>query len=226
MTGALSLPSAVLALTDFGHQRAAFAILAFACLLISSFGLLKRLLDLKIPKLAVACSPEIKRCKQTAGTGENVAYRVSVINKGREPIRCCKARLWRITKDSSVEFDGDSPQLSFTPSGGPDSESKTLEYRVPHTLDVLYLHRNDSNKVVLATKVGGVELAWGHRPLREVFHSKGKYRLFVVVSGDPLVHVEMVLLFNWTGDYQSSELTLEKVEPSDALDPNPQPDLF
>jgi hypothetical protein len=214
MSGPFSVGFAFLGAFDFFGQRWLFVGLAFCSLLVLVWRQALQLLFLQTARLRVACSPQISCCRTLFGDRAHCAYRVRVRNIGRELITNCKVRLTSISRDNEILWNSDSPQLTFTPSEGADTLSKSLEYDVNHTIDILFLYRDKPDVVAIGTP----ELAWGYKRLGEIFSRGGDYRLHVRISGSPMVDLCLVLLFKWNCNYATSELWLEKVEPEGARD--------
>jgi hypothetical protein len=222
MSGPLSAIFAALGALNVSGQATLWVILAAICTGVIIYRQSRLILFLQDPKLGFFCSPKINDCRMLSGDGSNCAYRIRVINHACTDVHGAIGRLTSISGgDGLIRWNGDSPQLSFTPSAQKDAVGKTLEREIPHTLDVLFLYRDDSRRVSIGTKIGDKELVWGHKPLHEIFDAVGDYKLNIVVSGSPYVHAKMILLFRWTGNYVTSELWLDEIEPTEARDREP-----
>lgn len=114
----------------------------------------------------------------------------------------CKAYLVRIERGD--EKWPVNEQLTFSPSESHDSLAKTLHPGIEYTLDVLVIRSG-----------GGIHVCnekrdWRRWPrLGDIFSEPREYLLTVAIAGDGVNAQNFFLRFDWTGNWQTSWLTLE-----------------
>jgi hypothetical protein len=200
MSGGLSIPFAILGLTNAFSLRWLFVTLAFVALFI----LAGRLAFKCIPKLKIACGPNVNGCSVLAKWQPPARFwRLAVKTECLKSVTNCKGFLTRIDKDGENKWGDESQQLTFSQGEDPDALSKTVYNKVPAFLDVLVLTSN--NEIIPGTK----DRKWPYvASMRDIFSEPGQYILTVAVTGDGSPTINALLSFNWTGYWQTSQLTL------------------
>jgi hypothetical protein len=102
MADPLSAVFAFLGIFNILDQKTAWVVLAALCTFAIIIRQSQKILSLLIPRLRIACSPDIPLCKLESGDKSYFAYRVRVRNIGRQSVTHCNARLISISKDSRV----------------------------------------------------------------------------------------------------------------------------
>jgi hypothetical protein len=131
-------------------------------------------------------------------------FRLKVETAGAAAVSSCRGRLLWV-KRGEHQVVG-SMDLPFAPSEDADTQIKKIHAGVPAYLDVLTISKE--NKVEIASP--------GHRSPSHVrfdvaFAERAEYRLRVVVTSDaPATHCE--LLFRWTGDRNTAELSCKMLD--------------
>ena len=166
-------------------------------------------------KLQIACGPHIEGSVAQAWwtiNGEPLPvnfFRV-VVNATQDSqlVKNCTGFLTRIEKGRKTKWGGNNAQLTFAPAEKPDALSKTIRYPVAEYLDVLEV--TSRNQVFPGTKPTiGLRL-WPFVPaMDEIFSELGDYLLSVAITGKGVVpSITTLLKFNWTGNWETSSLSL------------------
>ena len=126
--------------------------------------------------------------------------RVDLLGKG--PVTNCSPRLLKIQKGEDVKWEGQAVELTFSPSEGADSQSKTLNDEIPEYVDVMIL----SSDGAMALGVKGWQ--WTYRPsLQEIFPERGEYFITIAVRGSSGATCKAVLRFVWN-EWDTSTLEI------------------
>jgi hypothetical protein len=117
-------------------------------------------------------------------------------------INNCKAYLIRIEKEGEALFNGQE-QLTFSPSEAADSLSKTLHNKVTSFVDIIVVRSDGPIHICTQGR------QWFRQPTFErLVADLGKYLFMVAVTGDAVPTKTCKLMFERTGDWQTSFLTL------------------
>src|SRR6266496_1253660 len=156
-------------------------------------------------KFKMESGPNVKASYSMNMWGPNLPVRflhpVVLVNSGT--VTNCKGYLTRIAKNSE-EWVGQE-QLTFSPSEAHDSLEKTLHHGIRYALDVLAITSDG------AIHICNEKRQWRRWPaLRDIFSETGDYFLTVAIVGDGVTAQNFTLRFDWTGNWQTSWLTLHQ----------------
>jgi hypothetical protein len=216
MSGAISIPFALIALFSSGHQRWLFVALAFVSLWVFVAAVIKKNLALqeKIrPKLKISCGKNVfgsvtESIVDLADRG-NIPfptlirfYRMAVESDGVDAVHDCRALLTQISKNGVKRWGDDNVLLTFAPGEDADATCKTIYDKTTEFLDVLLI--SEWNKIIPAVK----NRHWRFTPTERIFSEPGEYILTVVISAQGMATIKVLLTFNWTGVSETAELSL------------------
>ncbi len=160
-------------------------------------------------KLKIECGPNIEGCVATAmwrdpaGAAMPVRFLRIAVFTDSPSITGCKGFLTRIESGGKKRWGGESAPLTFAPGEADDALLKTIYSKVPAFLDVLAV--TSAGDIHVCTK----GRQWLYLPgLHQIFSEVGDYVVTVVVTGDGISSETSFLRFNWTGNWQTSFLTL------------------
>jgi len=164
------------------------------------------------PKFKNNCGKDIPGSVVTATVKDTTikcrCFRVAVGVDGdrTKNIENCRGAIKSIKKNSEEKLPGDIMLLPFAPSSGIDTKSKTIVDKLPAFLDVLTI--SEENNVFLSYFSSLEDIPGSINLNRTFFPELGEYILTVVVSGNDTASSEFLLKFNWTGDWQTADLSL------------------
>lgn len=161
------------------------------------------------PHFKIKCDRNIEGCittniwRDVSGNGLPVRFLHIAISTDCPSVANCKAFLTRIEKDGKARWIGQE-QLTFSPSEAADTLAKTLHNKITSFVDVVVI--TSAKEILVCTK----DRQWFHLPrLHAIFSEYGDYVLTVVVTGDGALSETALLKFNWTGNWQTSWLSLQ-----------------
>jgi hypothetical protein len=187
--------------------------------------------EMLTPKLKLSCSKDIGKCRvqtlisekesnipghitgSTAYFSEGtdiwseidnkcVVWRVQVDVVDYMSINNCTGVVISIINKSKNELLGDNLKVPFSPSEDEDAFRKEIKNKIPEYLDILVI--TEKNKIKSPPHRGSHLTAIN---LDEIFDEIGEYVLTVVVAGSMPRSEEIKLKFNWTGNWQTAELS-------------------
>jgi hypothetical protein len=157
------------------------------------------------PKLKIACSRDIDGCVKPAlwPDGPVNFFRIMVEGDCVDAVNDCKGQLTSIKHDAEIKWSGDQALLTFAPGEDNDATSKTIRHKVAEYLDILAITYTG------VIRPGTRNRGWPYiPPLGQIFEEIGEYIFTVKISGQSIPTVEAILKFDWTGDYETSALSL------------------
>jgi hypothetical protein len=175
-----------------------------------SAALAANLSEAQLHRFETRCSSDVDGCVVMANWTESSGkilpvkfFRVEVSTEGKSAIKNCTGFLRRIEKDGQMKWGGDNAKLTFALGEDADALAKTVRHQVPEFLDILVV--TTSNYICPATK----GRAWPYSPrIDRIFSEIGDYILTVAITGDDVPTKTILLKFSWTGNWQTTTLTL------------------
>lgn len=167
------------------------------------------------PKLTVRCGSQIPGSKvvEDNGVDFNQVFRAEVTAFGFNPIQNCQGTLLRVERNGEELWATNPAPLTFSRADKPDSVCKKIDLSGPQYLEVVGIikrengFRNWENCVRLAINTHQRELS---PSFQSKFSQFGDYLIVIAVSGHSTVPIGAELRFVWTGEYDTSSLTLIK----------------
>ncbi|MDD2762571.1 MAG: hypothetical protein PHE83_01200 [Opitutaceae bacterium] len=216
MTSGFMVLAVVLSATPFdAHWKFVWWAFAVLAVIFTAYDLWarerKKVLDLEERnrlKLTVECNEQISGCHTGRDGASHQFFRVAVTLNWTQPATGCFGKLLKIEKDGAVVRDHDVEQLPYARSHEPDALSKTLSPRAREFLDVLVIGIQHTPQQVFAPSKYGRELTLRTGSGRDVFSAPGTYILTVALCGSNIPTQTYRLRFDWTGNGDSSSLTL------------------
>ncbi len=156
-------------------------------------------------KLIIKCGPEIGKCKARTPINDPPAtdaifWRVQVTNQGFKPIKNCTGVVHAVKREGTPLLEEDNLELTWA-SKNEDRTREDIRRGANYYLDVLRV--NNRNKVFLCPSLLPMFLL--KKPL---FSAAGTYFIHVTIIADDMIPCELVLQFNYTSDWETSELFL------------------
>ncbi len=156
------------------------------------------------PKLKIHCDSG-RGCKVLFE--RTCAFRVGVNNAGNDPVRECKGKLIDIqmAKNGFYLLEGQGIPLTFAPSEQSDWNNKTIYRGSIEHLDILFTElKSDGGWTI---QMGTKDRTWYYDPLDKIFKDFDKYIVHIQIVS-PSETVDRKLLFNWTGNPQTSHMSI------------------
>ncbi|HWR81926.1 MAG TPA: hypothetical protein VN285_01340 [Candidatus Deferrimicrobium sp.] len=135
-------------------------------------------------------------------TKEVMYFRVAVKAQSVDPVTGCSGRIERIFKVDGRPLNDEPIEIPFAPGRNDDALAKNICEGKPEYLDVLYITEDNLIHPPIKKTFYPASIKFG-----EIFGTVGEYYLTIVVSGDNTVSAHTTLRFNWTGDWQTAELS-------------------
>lgn len=172
------------------------------------------------PKLKFSCGKNVAGCfipttvnhaiLISNGTTQHIVpapvkmnyFRVAVETDGATAVSGCCGTVKLIKKNDVVKMGGENLQLTFAPGSDSDATAKTIRDKDTAYLDVLTI--TEKNDIIITTKNFQYPNSIDFRSL---FKEIGEYVLTIIVSGNDIVSSTVELNFNWTGDWQTAEVS-------------------
>ena len=133
-------------------------------------------------------------------------YRLKVACDGLDSVSNCRGRLETIDKNGAA-VNWEPCLLPFAPAQSADSLAKKIHNGAPEHLDMMFI--SDDNKAELTPPDfrGSSSVDW-----RNLFSDPAIYTMRInILSDTPTVACDII--FNWTGDRATSEISCQPVNP-------------
>jgi hypothetical protein len=219
----ISVVTGVLAIVEFGDktQFYVFAVTSLLSGLFLVFRLGYRNLELEEqaePKIRVECGLHLSGCRTFNNWTEILPgntrsllpvcfYRVRVTADCIDGVKGCRAFLTKISFQGEQRWGDNNMPLTFEPGEAPDSTIKTINDKMEAFFDVVVVTSHGS--IHMGTK----DRIWPFDTrLSVIFATVGKYEITVLVTSPDTRSIKAKLQFNWTGQWNLSDLTLLDIE--------------
>lgn len=185
MSGALSVPFALLAAFGWVGSRHLFLILAYLSmwvLVVSMFRRNAALFDKMKPKLEITYD-EDRECKTILEPPRSpvplVYLRLIISTKSIPEITGCQGHLVQIDHGGKKIWSGVNLLLSFAPAEDLDATNKTIRTGNTYHLDVAIVSENSEVRIENATRIWPAHF----HSLKQIFSDTGDYFLTISVAG-------------------------------------------
>lgn len=164
--------------------------------------------ELYDPKIVLSCGNDVtgSRLEVAGGYDFDSAFRIKIESKGFAPLVNCRGNLIEVNRGGQVIFSGQEAKLTFAATGH-YPPFQQLDVGIPAYLEVF------------GVKGGKLRAAVNHhdrslgRAADLELQLSSCYEVKVVIAVFNSIAVEAILNFIWTGDFQTSSLTLISQRP-------------
>jgi len=157
------------------------------------------------PKVSIIFGRDVPGCVVQSRFSDGTAgtfYRLRLEADGAPVIFNVAGRLASLRRDGAELLQGDALRLTVTPAERVQPEVVDLYAGIPEFLDVLVT--TDKGSVFIPTRFVPNSL-----DVATMFKEPGFYALTVAVMSPLTPMIEAEIVFRWTGDYKTSELSLK-----------------
>lgn len=159
------------------------------------------------PKLKYACSMDVPACM--VPWGHLRCFRMVVENlSSYQGLDHCRGSLIRIKLGNLVVRDFETEKLPFAPCQAPDSTNKTIAGGEICQLDVLCVDTNRTPQFVCLLLANAELKPLYNKNGKPTFEAIGDYFIDVRVFGNGVPWEEQHLKFKWTGNGDTSEISM------------------